>query len=158
MLQAKIVNDPEVRDGKWGKYILIKTKVLKTGEDIAIFGKINDEVANSKTRGEIVSIAKNGNGKYKIVSPVENKRSNQGLTPVKTVLEDITDDDLGLPGLLTNQQKKNLHNLCVERGRLLCHCIDVMAKEMDNKGMEVYEGSAKSLGISLFIHISKFLP
>jgi len=158
VLQAKIVNDPEVRDGKWGKYILIKTKVLKTGEDIAIFGKINDEVANSKTRGEIVSIAKNGNGKYKIVSPVENKRSNQGLTPVKTVLEDITDDDLGLPGLLTNQQKKNLHNLCVERGRLLCHCIDVMAKEMDNKGMEVYEGSAKSLGISLFIHISKFLP
>ncbi|MGB5636288.1 MAG: hypothetical protein WBM86_26400 [Waterburya sp.] len=158
MLQAKIVNDPEVRDGKWGKYILIKTKVLKTGEDIAIFGKINDEVANSKTRGEIITIAKNGNGKYKIVAPVENKRSNEGLTPVKEILEDIVDDDLGLPLLLTDQQKKNLHNLCVERGRLLCHCIDVMAKEMDSKGMEVYESSAKSLGISLFIHISKFLP
>ena len=158
MLQAKIVNDPEVRDGKWGKYILIKTKVLKTGEDIAIFGKINDEVANSKTRGEIVTIAKNGNGKYKIVAPVENKRSNQGLTTVKTILDDITNDDLGLPELLTDQQKKNIHNLCVERGKLLCHCIDVMAKEMDSKGMEVYESSAKSLGISLFIHISKFLP
>ena len=158
MLQAKIVNDPEVRDGKWGKYILIKTKVLKTGEDIAIFGKINDEVANSKTRGEIITIAKNGNGKYKIVAPIENKRSNQGLTPVKEILEDITDDDLGLPLLLTDQQKKNLHNLCVERGRLLCHCIDVMAKEMDSKGMEGYESAAKSVGISLFIHISKFLP
>ena len=158
MLQAKIVNDPEVRDGKWGKYILIKTKVLKTGEDIAIFGKLNDEVANSKTRGEIVTIAKNGNGKYKIVAPVENKRSNQGLTPVKEILEDITDDDLGLPLLLTDQQKKNLHNLCVERGRLLCHCIDVMAKEMDAKGMEVYESSAKSLGISLFIHLNKYMP
>ena len=158
MLQAKIVNDPEVRDGKWGKYILIKTKVLKTGEDIAIFGKLNDEVANSKTRGEIITIAKNGNGKYKIVAPVENKRSNQGLTPVKEIIEDIVDDDLGLPLLLTDQQKKNLHNLCVERARLLTHCIDVMAKEMDHKGMEVYESSAKSLGISLFIHISKFLP
>ncbi len=158
MLQAKIVNDPEVRDGKWGKYILIKTKVLKTGEDIAIFGKINDEVANSKTRGEIVTIAKNGNGKYKIVQAINNKRSNEGLTPVKEILEDIVDDDLGLPLLFTDQQKKNLHNLCVERGRLLCHCIDVMAKEMDSKGMEVYESSAKSLGISLFIHISKFLP
>ena len=158
MLQAKIVNDPEVRDGKWGKYILIKTKVLKTGEDIAIFGKLNDEVANSKTRGEIVTIAKNGNGKYKIVTPVENKRSNQGLTPVKEIIEDYIDDDLGLPNLLTDQQKKNLHNLCLERARLLTHCIDVMAKEMDNKGMEVYESSAKSLGISLFIHITKFLP
>ena len=141
-----------------GKYILIKTKVLKTGEDIAIFGKLNDEVANSKTRGEIVTIAKNGNGKYKIVAPVENKRSNEGLTPVKEIIEDIVDDDLGLPLLLTDRQKKNLHNLCVERGRLLTHCIDVMAKELDNKGMEVYESSAKSLGISLFIHISKFLP
>ena len=158
MLQAKIVNDPEVRDGKWGKYILIKTKVLKTGEDIAIFGKLNDEVANSKTRGEIVTIAKNGNGKYKIVAPVENKRSNQGLTPVKEIIEDYIDDDLGLPNLLTDQQKKNLHNLCVERARLLTHCIDVMAKEMDNKGMEVYESSVKSLGVSLFIHLNKYLP
>ncbi|MEM8830546.1 MAG: hypothetical protein AAGE96_14485 [Cyanobacteria bacterium P01_G01_bin.19] len=158
MLQAKIVNDPEVRDGKWGKYILIKTKVLKTGEDIAIFGKLNDEVANSKTRGEIVTIAKNGNGKYKIVAPVENKRSNQGLTPVKEIIKEYINDDLGLPELLTDQQKKNLHNLCVERARLLTHCIDVMAKEMDNKGMEVYESSAKSLGVSLFIHITKFLP
>ena len=158
MLQAKIVNDPEVRNGKWGKYTLIKTKVLKTGEDIAIFGKLNDEVANSKTRGEIVTIAKNGNGKYKIVAPIENKRSNEGLTPVKEIIEDYVNDDLGLPELLTDQQKKNLHNLCVERARLLTHCIDVMAKEMDNKGMEVYESSAKSLGISLFIHITKFLP
>ena len=158
MVQAKIVNDPEVREGKWGKYILIKTKILKTGEDVAIFGKVNDEAVNTKTRGEIVTIAKNGNGKYKIVAPVENKRSNQSLTPVKTILDDITNDDLGLPELLTDQQKKNIHNLCVERGKLLCHCIDVMAKEMDSKGMEVYESSAKSLGISLFIHISKFLP
>ena len=158
MLQAKIVNDPEVRDGKWGKYILIKTKVLKTGEDIAIFGKINDEVANSKTRGEIVTIAKNGNGKYKIVAPVENKRSNQGLTPVKEIIEDYIDDDLGLPNLLTDRLKKNLHNLCVERARLLTHCIDVMAKEMDAKGLEVYESSIKSLGVSLFIHLNKYLP
>ena len=158
MLQAKIVNDPQIINAKYGECILIKTKVLKTGEDVTIFAKLNDEVANTKTRGEIITIAKNGNGKYKIVAPVENKRSNEGLTPVKEILEDITDDDLGLPLLLTDQQKKNLHNLCVERGRLLCHCIDVMAKEMDSKGMEVYESSAKSLGINLFIHISKFLP
>ena len=158
MIQAKIVNEPEVRDGKWGEYILIKLKVLQTGENVVVFGKLNDPVASSKVFGDIVSLTKNDKGKYKIVAPVENKRSNQGLTPVKEILEDITDDDLGLPLLLTDQQKKNLHNLCVERGRLLCHCIDVMAKEMDSKGMEVYESSAKSLGISLFIHISKFLP
>lgn len=167
MIQAKIVNEPEVRNGKWGEYILIKLKVLQTGENVVVFGKLNDPIASSKVFGDIVSLTKNDKGKYKIVAPIENKRSNEGLTPVKEILapslreegnEDITDDDLGLPLLLTDQQKKNLHNLCVERGKLLCHCIDVMAKELDNKGMEVYESSAKSLGISLFIHISKFLP
>ncbi len=152
---AKIVNDPEVRNGKWGEYLLIKTKVLKTGEDIIVFGKLKDPLASSKVFGDIVHLAINGNGKYKIVAPVKNL-STESPTPSK--IEDIINDDLGLPLLLTDQQKKNFHNLCVERGRLLCHCIDVMAKEMDSKGMEVYESSAKSLGISLFIHISKFLP
>ena len=152
---AKIVNDPEVRNGKWGEYLFIKTKVIKTGEDITVFGKVKDPIASSKVFGDIVHLAINGNGKYKIVAPVKGL-TTESLTPSK--IDDIINDDLGLPLLLTAQQKKNLHNLCIERGRLLCHCIDVMAKEMDNKGMEVYESSAKSLGISLFIHISKFLP
>lgn len=37
MIQAKIVNEPEVRDGKWGEYILIKLKVLQTGENVVVF-------------------------------------------------------------------------------------------------------------------------
>ena len=152
---AKIVNDPEVRNGKWGEYLLIKTKVLQTGEDITVFGKLKDPLASSKVFGDIVHLAINGNGKYKIVVPVKGL-TDESPTPSK--IEDIINDDLGLPLLLTDQQKKNLHNLCVERGRLLCHCIDVMTKEMDSKGMEVYESSAKSLGISLFIHINKYIP
>ena len=154
---AKIVNDPEVRNGKWGEYLLIKTKVLQTGEDITVFGKLKDPIASSKVFGDIVHLAINGNGKYKIVAPIASVEA-KGTKESPTTIDNIINDDLGLPLLLTDQQKKNLHNLCIERGRLLCHCIDVMAKEMDSKGMEVYESSAKSLGISLFIHISKFLP
>ena len=52
----------------------------------------------------------------------------------------------------------NLHNLSVERARLLTHCIEIMTKEMDAKGLEVYESSVKSLGVSLFIHMNKYLP
>jgi hypothetical protein len=135
--------------------------------EIVIFAKINDEVASTKTKGEIVTIAKNGEGKYKIVGSLD-KRSNEGLKPVREFIstslqtpliqeESDIEDDLDLPPLLTDQSKKNLHNLAVERGRLLTHCIEIMAKELDSKGMEVYESSAKSLGISLFIHISKYL-
>lgn len=46
MLQAKIITEPVVKEGKWGLYILIKTKVLKNIEDIAIFGKLNDKIAS----------------------------------------------------------------------------------------------------------------
>ena len=158
MLQAKIVNDPQVINAKYGECILIKCKVLKTGEDITVFGKLDDEVANSKTRGEIITIAKNGNGKYKIVAAIENKRSNEGLTPINKILEGIDHEELGLPQPLSDDQKKALHNLAIERGKLLVHCIDIMAKELDEKGLEVYESTAKSLGVSLFIHLNKYLP
>ena len=153
---AKIVNDPEVRNGKWGEYLLIKTKVLQTGEDITVFGKLKDPIASSKVFGDIVHLAINGNGKYKIVAPIETNSTKESPTPTK--IEDIIDDDLGLPLLLSDQQKKNLHNLAVERARLLTHCIEIMTKEMDAKGLEVYESSVKSLGVSLFIHLNKYLP
>ena len=75
MIQAKIVNEPEVRDGKWGEYIFIKLKVLQTGENVVVFGKLNDPITSSKVFGDIVSITKNDKGKYKIVAPIENKRA-----------------------------------------------------------------------------------
>ncbi len=72
-----------------------------------------------------------------------------------------SNDDLGdldLPEPLTPQQKKAIHNLCIERARLLTHCIEVMRNELNHKGLEFHEGSLRSLAVSLFIHISKNLP
>ncbi len=66
--------------------------------------------------------------------------------------------DLDLPEPLTPQQKKAIHNLCVERAKLLVHSIEVVRKELDHKGIEFHEGSLRSLAVSLFIHISKNLP
>ncbi len=84
---------------------------------------------------------------------------NGHSTPVnhQEVVED-TFNDLRLPDPLTDAQKKAIHNLCIERARLLTHCIDVMRSELNHKGLEFHEGSLRSLAVSLFIHISKNLP
>ena len=94
--------------------------------------------------------------------------NGEGLKPIKEVLNNVTSDsqvpedyigdDLGLPDLLTDQQKKNLKKLTEERAKLLVFCIETMKKEMDAKGFEFYENSVRSLGVSLFIQITRYLP
>ena len=62
-----------------------------------------------------------------------------------------------LPELLTDKQKQDLSKLTVKRARLLVFCIDTIKNEMDAKGFEFYENSVRSLGVSLFISISKYI-
>jgi cob(I)alamin adenosyltransferase len=53
---------------------------------------------------------------------------------------------------------ENKHNLTEERAKLLVFCIETMKNEMDAKGFEFYENSVRSLGVSLFIQITRYLP
>ena len=83
--------------------------------------------------------------------------SSDGNIP-RGAVEDYLDNDLGLPELLTDRQKQDLKKLTVERAKLLVFCIETMKKEMDAKGFEFYENSVRSLGVSLFIQITRYLP
>ena len=73
-------------------------------------------------------------------------------------VNDYLSNDLGLPELLTDRQKQDLSKLTQERAKLLVFCIETIKNEMDAKGFEFYENSCRSLGVSLFIHISRHLP
>ena len=75
-----------------------------------------------------------------------------------TAVNDYLSNDLGLPELLTDRQKQDLSRLTQERAKLLVFCIETIKNEMDAKGFEFYENSCRSLGVSLFIHISRHLP
>ena len=75
-----------------------------------------------------------------------------------TAVEDYLSNDLGLPELLTDRQKQDLSKLTQERAKLLVFCIETMKNEMDAKGFEFYENSVRSLGVSLFIQITRYLP
>ncbi len=86
-----------------------------------------------------------------------NGNGNSTAVNHQEVVED-TFNDLGFPEPLTDAQKKAIHKLCIERARLLTHCIEVMRNELNHKELEFHEGSLRSLAVSLFIHISKNLP
>lgn len=96
----------------------------------------------------------NGNGK----SSTQQVASSTNQRVATSAVEDYLDNDLGLPELLTDRQKQDLKKLTEERAKLLVYCIEVMKNEMDKKGFEFYENSVRSLGVSLFIQITRYLP
>lgn len=61
------MQEPTVIEAKYGPCIITKVKILQNGEDVAIFSKLGDSIAASKTKGQFVLIAKNAKGKYVIV-------------------------------------------------------------------------------------------
>lgn len=73
-------------------------------------------------------------------------------------VDDYLSNDLGLPELLTDKQKQDLSKLTQERAKLLVFCIETMKNEMEAKGFEFYENLVRSLGVSLFIQITRYLP
>ena len=73
-------------------------------------------------------------------------------------MEDYLSNDLGLQELLTDKQNQYLSKLTVEPAKLLVFCIETMKNEMDAECFEFYENSVRSLGVSLFIQITRYLP
>ena len=92
--------------------------------------------------------------------PKSNGYSNGATTQqvASQAVDDYLSNDLGLPELLTDKQKQDLSKLTVERARLLVFCIETIKNEMNAKGFEFYENSVRSLGVSLFIQITRYLP
>ncbi len=98
----------------------------------------------------------NGSPSNTLSTQTYSQRNDNGHSTAVNHQEVV--EDLDLPQPLTDAQKKAIHKLCIERARLLVHSIEVVRKELDNKGIEFHEGSIRSLGVSLFINISRHLP
>ena len=162
-------------DTKYGKRRIINL-IAKNGEESAVWATDLDSLIHIKPN-QTVEVIRGAKGNLTILEREQPRNVNgNGLKPIKEVLndvvprstqrvasdsqvaEDYVDDDLGLPDLLTDKQKKNLKKLTEERAKLLVYCIEVMKKEMDTKGFEFYDNSVRSLGVSLFIHINKYVP
>lgn len=166
-------------DTKYGKRRVINL-IAKNGEEGAVWATDLDSLTHIKPK-QTVEVIRGAKGSLTILEKEQPRNiGGQGLKPVNEVLnnipqsngngkastqqlatsavEDYLDNDLGLPDLLTDRQKQDLKKLTLERAKLLVFCIEVMKKEMDAKGFEFYENSVRSLGVSLFIQITRYLP
>ncbi len=172
-----------VVDTKYGKRRVINL-VAKNGEEGAVWATDLDSLTHIKPN-QTVEVIRGAKGSLSILEREQPRNVNgAGLKSINEVLgagsnsngntqqvttsaseniprgavDDYLDNDLGLPELLTDRQKQDLKKLTEERAKLLVYCIEVMKKEMDAKGFEFYENSVRSLGVSLFIQITRYLP
>ena len=156
-------------DTKYGKRRVINL-IARNGEEGAVWASNLDALTYIKPN-QTVEVIRGAKGGLSILEREQPKNVNgnglkavKDISPVKEIkeakeaVEDYLDNDLGLPDLLTDKQKQDLKKLTIERARLLVFCIETMKDEMDAKGFEFYENSVRSLGVSLFIQITKYLP
>ena len=114
--------------------------------------------AGLKPVKEIMPNIPKSNGYVNGVSTTRQVANSTNQRVATETVENYLNNDLGLPELLTDRQKQNLKKLTEERAKLLVFCIETMKNEMDAKGFEFYENSVRSLGVSLFIQITRYLP
>jgi len=181
--KARVVNVVRAST-KYGLKLVLNCKLLSDNSDVACWSnELGNKVFRSKHKGDIVELIESDKGKYSVLDrePPHNI-DGAGLKPVRDVMpniprsngyangtsttqqvansavEDYLSNDLGLPELLTDRQKQDLSKLTQERAKLLVYSIEVMRTELARKGIEFHEGSIRSLGVSLFINISRYLP
>ena len=180
--QAKVINVVQAKT-RYGLKLVLNAELLSDNSKVACWSDdLGNKVFRSKHKGDIVELIESDKGKYSVLDREPPHNINgAGLKPVKEIISNIPksngysngattqqvatqavndylSNDLGLPELLTDRQKQDLSKLTTERAKLLVFCIETIKNEMDAKGFEFYENSCRSLGVSLFIHISRHLP
>ncbi len=176
--QAKVINVVQAKT-KYGLKLVLNAELLSDGSKVACWSnELGNKVYRSKHKGDIVELIESDKGKFsvldrepphnidgaggksvnEVVGSNGNGNGNTTQQIVSSAVDDYLSNDLGLPELLTDKQKQDLSKLTVERARLLVFCIETIKNEMDAKGFEFYENSVRSLGVSLFIQITRYLP
>ena len=159
--QAEVVNCV-VANTRYGKKLVLNCKLLPSKEKVACWSnELDNPIYRSKKPGTIVELIESDKGKFSVLDREPIKQVDSSTTHqqvASNAVEDYLSNDLGLPELLTDKQKQDLSKLTQERAKLLVFCIETMKNEMDAKGFEFYENSVRSLGVSLFIQITRYLP
>ena len=154
-------------DTKYGKRRVINL-IAKNGEEGAVWASDLDSLTRIKPN-QTVEVIRGAKGNLTILEKEQPKNINGagghpnsncntqqvatsasisaspdgGRSDVRGAVENYLDNDLGLPELLTDRQKKDLKKLTVERAKLLVFCIETMKQEMDAKGFEFHENSVR---------------
>jgi hypothetical protein len=150
LINAVVISPARELDTRYGRKLLLKAK-SSAGEEINVWGKPSDDSLRAKRQHEQITLYAKPNGGYELVE--HNGFHQNGLKHISQPLEKVI-SDLDLPELLTEEERVRLKALIRQRAKLLRHCIDVMQAECqdldDPRGV-------RSLGVTLFIHVAKFV-
>ena len=142
-------------DTKFGRRRVINLKNRKGGDE-AIWIEQLDAMSHIKAKQQVEVIRGVKGGLTILERDIPRNQNGNGLKPVSETLPDVL-ADIDLPELMSEEDKKRLARIIKERAKLLTYTIEVMREELNDKGLEFHEGSIRSLSVSLFIHISKFI-
>ena len=169
ILKAEVVNCP-IANTRFGKRRVLNCKLLPSKEKVACWSNdLNNPIYLSKKPGDVIELIEDDKGKFSVLDREPATSNGTGTNngkqaPASTdkeiassAVNDYLDDDLGLPRPLSDAQKRGLSRLAKERAELLVGSIEMMREELNHKGIEFHEGSIRSLGVSLFINISRYL-
>ncbi|MEM7580321.1 MAG: hypothetical protein AAF316_10820 [Cyanobacteria bacterium P01_A01_bin.80] len=180
--QAKVINVVQAKT-KYGLKLVLNAELLSDGSKVACWSnELGNKLYRSKHKGDTIELIESDKGKYSVLDkepphnidgaglksvkeimpniPKSNGYADNGTTTQQTAssaVDDYLSNNLGLPELMSDAEKVRLSKLIRERAKLLTHTIEVMRDELNSKGLEFHEGSIRSLSVSLFIHISRFI-
>ncbi len=168
IINVKVSQRPKQVNTKFGQKIVCNflnqdPDIPKNQREIVVWRPPNDEEIMSLKVGQQVKLLHDGKKYFVVHEPNNGNGSMQyslhsSATPTNANID--TDlGDLDLPEPLSPEQKRALRSLIQERAALMRYCIDTMREEVLEKGgYEMHENSIRSLGVSLFIHINKYVP
>ncbi len=177
IIPVKVSQKPKQVNTKFGaktvcNFLNQEPNTPKAQREIVVWRPPNDEELMSLQLGQQVKLLHDGK-KYFVVHEPNNPNSpnnpnnGNGNAPITNAAHDVRrsatiDTDLGdldLPQPLSPEQKRALRILIQERAALMRYCIDTMREEVLEKGgYQMHENSIRSLGVSLFIHVNKYIP
>ena len=182
IINVKVSQSPKQVNTKFGwktvcNFLNQEPNTPKDQREIVVWRPPNDEELMSLQVGQHLKLLHDGKKYYLVDEPNNPNNSNNGngtaptnavhCVPERSAAHDVhrsanIDTDLGdldLPEPLSPEQKRALRSLIQERAALMRYCIETMREEVLEKGnYEMHENSIRSLGVSLFIHINKYVP
>ena len=165
IIPVKVSQQPKQVNTKFGQKTVcnfLNQEKNPGQKEIVIWRPPNDEELMALQVGQQIRLLHDGK-KYHLVAQSNN---GNGTAPITNAAHDVSrsatiDPDLGdldLPEPLSPEQKRALRSLIQERAALMRYCIDTMREEVLEKGnYEMHENSIRSLGVSLFIHMNKYI-
>ena len=166
IINVKVSQQPKQVQTKFGwktvcNFLNLSPNTPKEEREIVVWRPPNDKELMALKIGQELKLL-HENKKYHII----NENTNGGLPKTNSFTGQPNNApinsnivDLELPEPLSPEQKRALRSLIQERAALMRYCIDTMREEVLEKGgYEMHENSIRSLGVSLFIHINKYVP